>query len=93
MDGSKVQELFFMVENYMFLISYLQGFLDLQMKPWIRNFLTRCLAIVPSLIVALIGGSAGAGNLIIIASVWYPFLVVFNTCTCYFLLFGEHPIL
>lgn len=33
--------------------------------------LTRCLAIVPSLIVALIGGSAGAGKLIIIASVRY----------------------
>lgn len=40
------------------------------MKPWIRNFLTRCLAIVPSLIVAIIGGSAGAGKLIIIASVF-----------------------
>ena len=39
------------------------------MRPWLRNFLTRCLAIVPSLIVALIGGSAGAGKLIIIASV------------------------
>jgi len=46
-----------------------QGFLDLRLKSWIRNLLTRCLAIVPSLIVALIGGSAGAGELIIIASV------------------------
>ncbi|CAL5440330.1 unnamed protein product [Camellia sinensis] len=46
----------------------MQGFLDLRLKTWIRNFLTRCLAIVPSLIVALIGGSAGAGQLIIIAS-------------------------
>ena len=46
-----------------------QGFLDLRLKPWIRNFLTRCLAIIPSLIVAIIGGSAGAGKLIIIASV------------------------
>ncbi|PWA40970.1 Natural resistance-associated macrophage protein [Artemisia annua] len=47
----------------------MQGFLDLRMRPWLRNFLTRCLAIVPSLIVALIGGSAGAGKLIIIASI------------------------
>ncbi|GFZ17243.1 NRAMP metal ion transporter 6 [Actinidia rufa] len=46
----------------------MQGFLNLRLKPWIRNFLTRCLAIVPSLIVAIIGGSAGAGKLIIIAS-------------------------
>jgi len=52
------------------LISILfQGFLDLRLKSWIRNLLTRSLAIVPSLIVALIGGSAGAGELIIIASV------------------------
>ncbi|CAN1226772.1 Metal transporter Nramp6 [Linum perenne] len=47
----------------------MQGFLDLRLKPWLRNFLTRCLAIVPSLIVALIGGSSGAGQLIIIASI------------------------
>ncbi|KAJ8452866.1 hypothetical protein Cgig2_014629 [Carnegiea gigantea] len=47
----------------------MQGFLDLRMEPWIRNLLTRCLAIIPSLVVALIGGSAGAGRLIIIASI------------------------
>lgn len=47
-----------------------QGFLELRLEPWLRNFLTRCLAIIPSLIVALIGGSAGAGKLIIIASVY-----------------------
>jgi len=34
--------------------------------------LTPCLAIVPSLIVAVIGGSTGAGKLIIIATVKYP---------------------
>ncbi|RYR50801.1 hypothetical protein Ahy_A07g037416 isoform B [Arachis hypogaea] len=47
----------------------MQGFLDLRLEPWVRNMLTRCLAIVPSLIVAVIGGSAGAGKLIIIASI------------------------
>lgn len=46
----------------------------MRLKPWIRNFLTRCLAIVPSLVVSLIGGSGGAGNLIIIASVKYLYL-------------------
>lgn len=55
----------------------MQGFLDLRLKPWIRNFLTRCLAIVPSLIVALIGGSAGAGRLIIIASMILSFELPF----------------
>ncbi|XP_024185384.1 metal transporter Nramp6 isoform X2 [Rosa chinensis] len=55
----------------------MQGFLDLRLRPWIRNFLTRCLAIVPSLIVAVIGGSAGAGKLIIIASMILSFELPF----------------
>ncbi|KAH6781822.1 NRAMP metal ion transporter 6 [Perilla frutescens var. hirtella] len=55
----------------------MQGFLDLRLKPWIRNFLTRCLAIVPSLIVAIIGGASGAGNLIIIASMILSFELPF----------------
>ncbi|XP_023873122.1 metal transporter Nramp1 [Quercus suber] len=55
----------------------MQGFLDLRLKPWIRNLLTRSLAIVPSLIVALIGGSAGAGKLIIIASMILSFELPF----------------
>ncbi|KEH39635.1 NRAMP metal ion transporter 6 [Medicago truncatula] len=55
----------------------MQGFLDLRLTPWIRNMLTRCLAIVPSLIVAVIGGSAGAGKLIIIASMILSFELPF----------------
>ncbi|KAK3427638.1 hypothetical protein EUGRSUZ_F03813 [Eucalyptus grandis] len=46
----------------------MQGFLNLKMKKWKRNLLTRCIAITPSLIVSIIGGSSGAGQLIIIAS-------------------------
>ncbi|KAM7253901.1 hypothetical protein ACFE04_031583 [Oxalis oulophora] len=56
----------------------MQGFLDLRLKPWIRNFLTRCLAIVPSLIVAIVGGSSGAGELIIIASVGQNFAMILS---------------
>ncbi|XP_020232645.1 metal transporter Nramp6 [Cajanus cajan] len=55
----------------------MQGFLDFRLKSWIRNLLTRCIAIVPSLIVALIGGSAGAGKLIIIASMILSFELPF----------------
>ncbi|KAF9610789.1 hypothetical protein IFM89_024898 [Coptis chinensis] len=47
----------------------MQGFLNLKMKMWIRNLMTRCIAIAPSLIVSIIGGSSGAGQLIIIASI------------------------
>nr|GMC71364.1 metal transporter Nramp6-like [Ipomoea batatas] len=55
----------------------MQGFLDLRLRPWIRNMITRCLAIVPSLIVSIIGGSAGAGDLIIIASMILSFELPF----------------
>lgn len=55
----------------------MQGFLDLRLTPWLRNFLTRSLAIVPSLIVAIIGGSSGAGKLIIIASMILSFELPF----------------
>ncbi|KAH7685345.1 NRAMP family protein [Dioscorea alata] len=47
----------------------MQGFLDIKMRKWLRNLMTRCIAITPSLIVSIIGGSSGAGRLIIIASV------------------------
>ncbi|PPD69928.1 hypothetical protein GOBAR_DD33186 [Gossypium barbadense] len=47
----------------------MQGFLDLHMRKWVRNMMTRCIAITPSLIVSIIGRSQGAGPLIIIASV------------------------
>ncbi|THU67711.1 hypothetical protein C4D60_Mb05t27600 [Musa balbisiana] len=47
----------------------MQGFLDIKMRMWLQNLMTRCVAIGPSLIVSIIGGSAGAGKLIIIASV------------------------
>ncbi|XP_031497991.1 metal transporter Nramp5-like isoform X3 [Nymphaea colorata] len=47
----------------------MQGFLDMKMKKWLRNFVTRCIAITPSLVVSIIGGPAGAGKLIIVASI------------------------
>ncbi|XP_074275870.1 metal transporter Nramp6-like [Silene latifolia] len=55
----------------------MQGFLELRMEPWLRNLLTRCLAIIPSLVVALIGGSSGAGQLIIVASMILSFELPF----------------
>ncbi|KAK7410614.1 hypothetical protein VNO78_01549 [Psophocarpus tetragonolobus] len=55
----------------------MQGFLEMRMKKWIRNFVTRFIAITPSLIVSIIGGSAGAGRLIIIASMILSFELPF----------------
>ncbi|KAL0927766.1 hypothetical protein M5K25_001973 [Dendrobium thyrsiflorum] len=55
----------------------MQGFLDLKMKRWLRNLITRSIAITPSLIVSIIGGSSGAGRLIIIASMILSFELPF----------------
>uniref|UniRef100_A0A6J0PF47 Metal transporter Nramp5-like n=1 Tax=Elaeis guineensis var. tenera TaxID=51953 RepID=A0A6J0PF47_ELAGV len=55
----------------------MQGFLDIEARKWLRNLVTRCIAIVPSLIVAIIGGSSGAGRLIIIASMILSFELPF----------------
>ncbi|RVW51132.1 Metal transporter Nramp5 [Vitis vinifera] len=55
----------------------MQGFLNLKMKRWLRNLMTRCIAITPSLIVSIISGSAGAGRLIIIASMILSFELPF----------------
>ncbi|KAI4337844.1 hypothetical protein L6164_016213 [Bauhinia variegata] len=55
----------------------MQGFLDLKMKTWSRNLMTRTIAITPSLIVSIIGGSSGAGRLIIIASMILSFELPF----------------
>ncbi|GMJ15190.1 natural resistance-associated macrophage protein 1 [Hibiscus trionum] len=55
----------------------MQGFLNLKMKKWLRNLMTRCIAITPSLIVSIIGGSQGAGRLIIIASMILSFELPF----------------
>ncbi|XP_031371629.1 metal transporter Nramp5-like isoform X2 [Punica granatum] len=55
----------------------MQGFLDLKMKKWLRNLTTRCIAIIPSLVVSIIGGSSGAGRLIIIASMILSFELPF----------------
>ncbi|KAJ0960277.1 hypothetical protein J5N97_001892 [Dioscorea zingiberensis] len=55
----------------------MQGFLDIRMRKWLRNLMTRSIAIIPSLIVSIIGGSSGAGRLIIIASMILSFELPF----------------
>ncbi|KAF9682648.1 hypothetical protein SADUNF_Sadunf05G0130700 [Salix dunnii] len=55
----------------------MEGFLELKMRKWIRNLLTRFIAIAPSLVVTIIGGSSGASRLIIIASMILSFELPF----------------
>ncbi|GLJ37283.1 hypothetical protein SUGI_0756210 [Cryptomeria japonica] len=55
----------------------MQGFLNMKMKAWRRNLITRGIAIIPSLAVAIISGSSGAGQLIIICSMILSFELPF----------------
>ncbi|CAL9075915.1 unnamed protein product, partial [Musa textilis] len=55
----------------------MQGFLDIKMRMWLQNLMTRCIAIGPSPIVSIIVGPAGAGRLIIIASMILSFELPF----------------
>ncbi|EXC34899.1 Metal transporter Nramp5 [Morus notabilis] len=58
----------------------LQGFLDLKMKKWMRNLMTRTIAISPSLIASIIRDSSGVGRLInivlMILSFELPFALI-----------------
>ncbi|XP_059075869.1 metal transporter Nramp6.2 isoform X1 [Cryptomeria japonica] len=58
-------------------VSGTDGFLDLKMKPFYRNLITRGIAIIPSLVVAIISGNSGTGRLIIICSMILSFELPF----------------
>ncbi len=47
----------------------MEGFLDLRLKPWLRRLITRAVAIVPAMIVALKYGEAGVGKLLVLSQV------------------------
>ncbi len=47
----------------------MEGFLNIQLKPWLRRLITRLLAIVPALIVAIIYGEKGTTDLLVLSQV------------------------
>jgi manganese transport protein len=47
----------------------MEGFLDIRLKPWLRRLITRAIAIVPALIVALAYGERGVGKLLVLSQV------------------------
>ncbi|XP_037450684.1 metal transporter NRAT1-like [Triticum dicoccoides] len=55
----------------------MQGFLDMKMKNWVRNLITRVIAIAPSLIVSIVSSPSGAGKLIILSSMILSFEMLF----------------
>jgi len=55
----------------------MEGFLEIQMHPGLRNLVTRSVAIVPSLLCTLIAGEEGSEGLIIFSSVVLSFQLPF----------------
>ena len=47
----------------------MEGFLDWKLKPWLRRLITRLVAVVPALIVAIIYGEKGTGQLLVFSQV------------------------
>ncbi|MGP8215359.1 MAG: Nramp family divalent metal transporter [Bacteroidia bacterium] len=47
----------------------MEGFLHIRLKPWLRRLITRCIAIVPALIVTIIYGERGTANLLVLSQV------------------------
>jgi len=47
----------------------MEGFLNIRIRPWMRRLITRLIAIVPAVIVAIIGGESGTAQLLILSQV------------------------
>ncbi|MEO8621688.1 MAG: Nramp family divalent metal transporter [bacterium] len=47
----------------------MEGFLDIRIRPWLRRMITRLIAIVPAVIVAIIGGESATARLLILSQV------------------------
>jgi manganese transport protein len=47
----------------------MEGFLEIRLRPWMRRMITRLVAIVPAVIVAILFGSKGVGSLLILSQV------------------------
>ena len=47
----------------------MEGFLNLRIRPWLRRLITRAIAIVPAVIVAILYGDSGTAKLLILSQV------------------------
>ncbi len=55
----------------------MEGFLDLKIKPWLRQLITRLIAIVPALFVAIKYGQHGSSELLVLSQVVLSFQLSF----------------
>ncbi|MCD8566335.1 MAG: Nramp family divalent metal transporter [Alphaproteobacteria bacterium] len=58
----------------------MEGFLHIRLKPWLRRLITRVIAIIPALVVAILYGEKGTAQLLIfsqvVLSLQLPFAVI-----------------
>jgi manganese transport protein len=47
----------------------MEGFLNIRIRPWLRRLITRLIAIVPAVIVAIVSGESGTAKLLILSQV------------------------
>jgi manganese transport protein len=47
----------------------MEGFINLRLRPWLRRLITRLIAIVPAVIVVMLYGERGSGQLLILSQV------------------------
>ena len=47
----------------------MEGFLDIKLRPWLRRLITRGIAVVPALVVTIIYGEKGTGELLVLSQV------------------------
>src|SRR5262252_4465479 len=47
----------------------MEGFINLRLRPWLRRLITRLIAIIPAIIVVLLYGERGTGDLLILSQV------------------------
>src|SRR5690349_3773695 len=49
--------------------SVMEGFLNIRIRPWMRRLITRLIAIIPAVIVSIMGGESGTAKLLILSQV------------------------
>jgi manganese transport protein len=58
----------------------MEGFLRIRLAPWLRRMITRCLAIIPAVVIAALYGPSGTAKLLILSqvvlSMQLPFAVI-----------------
>lgn len=47
----------------------MEGFLNIRLKPWLRRLITRLIAVIPALIITILYGEKGTGELLVLSQV------------------------